>query len=67
MKYRTCEKFVQDEWVPIEFDDIKKGDHIKLWEQEAVLVSEFIAETDATPCQPPGNWGVSVDTVIHKD
>ena len=66
-EYRTCEKLVDGHWVPIEFDDIKEGDHIKLWEKETILIREFIATADAEPCSPEGNMQVGGKPIFIKE
>jgi hypothetical protein len=64
-QYRLVQKCLYGEWIPINFEDIKKGDCVKLFESDGVPVTRsssnniFVADSDAFPdASFPGNYGV---------
>ena len=53
-------------WVDIEFEDIKRGDRIRLFESDGTLHSESTSKTSATPFDgiAPGNWAFEAKDVV---
>jgi hypothetical protein len=64
-QYREVYKCIEGKWVSIKFEDIKKGDCVKLFEVDGSPVEKkdgsniFVADSDAFPDDKmPGNYGV---------
>lgn len=67
MDFRTVYRLEENLWTTIEFDDIKKGDMIKVYESDGELVGEFITDSDAEPCKPEGNMMFKVANYVTKE
>ena len=66
--WRKIEKKVNERWVLIHRENIRKGDKIRMFENDGTPVkdndgnTEFNVKTDAKPCEPIGNFYVDVET-----
>lgn len=65
-KWRSCTKLAREGWVPVEFEDIKAGDQVRIFEADGTLVIEVIASTDAVSCNPLGNYYIGAMTFIYR-
>lgn len=62
-KWRICEYWKDGKWEKVRMKNIKKGDIFRLWEKNELVKDDsgytnFRADKDATPCNPPGNYMV---------
>jgi hypothetical protein len=56
--YRNVVRYLGNgSWASCEFEELKKGDTFKLFEQGRML-GGFTAMTDPYPEHPSGNWGI---------
>lgn len=66
MEIRKTEKYIDEEWIPFNFEELKKGDKFRLFEKSGELVidnkgkSEFISLSDVYKLEPNGNFGINI-------
>lgn len=64
--FRRVERKNGENWDVITFDQLRKGDLFKLYDPVDDMQWEngkqvYIANSDATPCEPNGNYVVEAD------
>jgi hypothetical protein len=66
MEFRQCEKLVDEDWVPVEFEQLKEGDTFRLFEN-GLVICEAVAEGDPFQVPPDGNWGIKATEIFQKE
>ena len=53
---RTVQRLVDGTWTPIAWEDIRKGDRVRIAESDGVPVTEAVADTDYDPTLGTGGF-----------
>lgn len=62
MDFRKVERLDGETWAEIPFENLRTGDTFRLFDITSDPIengtTNYIATSDAFPCEPDGNWGV---------